>query len=323
MGIKKLRVLITGSSGEIGTNLGLKLLATGHEVFGVDVRPNPWTDRIATIIQDLSLQYPGHAQGVGNIVYPDRLDAVVHLAAHAKVHELVKSPRKSFENVAMVFNILEFCRLNNLPVIYSSSREVYGDIHRYITDENQTNIYFTESPYSASKISGEAFVYSYARCYGLKYIVFRFSNVYGRYDNDLKRMERVMPLFIGKIGRGEPIIVYGEHKTLDFTYIDDCVQGIVAGIKLITGGGEVKHTINLAYGQGNTLVELARIIGAALGKDPKMTIEKSKIGEVTHYIADISKAREILGYEPKTDLKTGVRKAIEWAREWEKKISKL
>jgi UDP-glucuronate 4-epimerase len=320
--MKKLRILITGSSGEIGTNLALKLAAEGYEVFGIDVRPNTWTDKINTIIQDLGLDYKEHKKGIGNIVYPANLDVVVHLAAHAKVHELVKNPLKSFENVKMIFNVLEFCRHNKLPMIYSSSREVYGDIHRYLTDENQTNIYFTESPYSASKISGEAFVYAYARCYGLSYIVFRFSNVYGRYDNDIERMERVMPLFIRKIRNDEPITVFGKDKVLDFTYIDDCVQGIAKGIYLLARDKNARQTINLAYGKGNSLVDMAKYIGDELGKKPEMTIEDPKIGEVTHYIADIKKAKEVLGYEPTVNLREGIKRAIAWTLEWEKENKK-
>src|SRR5206468_9905596 len=115
---------------------------------------------------------------------------------------------------------------------------------------------------SASKVAGEAFVYSYARCYGLHYLVFRFSNVYGRYDNDIERMERVIPLFIRSMSAGLPVTVYGREKTLDFTYVDDCVDGIVAGIERLLAGRVVNQTINLAYGAGNTLVHMAELIAA-------------------------------------------------------------
>src|SRR5204863_8291198 len=110
-----------------------------------------------------------------------------------------------------------------------SSREVYGDVLRHVTDETLADFVVAESPYSASKIGSEAFVYSYARCYSLPTLVFRFSNVYGRFDNDLDRMERVIPLFVRRIASGEPITVYGRDKVLDFTYVDDCVRGVVGG----------------------------------------------------------------------------------------------
>lgn len=311
-----MHVLITGSSGQIGTNLGLRLLEEGHSVFGVDIRPNTWTKKIETLLQDLSAPHRSFEGGVGNAIYPPDIDVVVHLAAHAKVHELVEQPHRALENIAMTFNMLEFCRVNKLPIIFSSSREVYGDIHRYITEESHADFAFTESPYSASKISGEALVYSYAQCYDLRYIVFRFSNVYGRFDNDIERMERVIPLFIRRISNHDPITVFGEDKTLDFTYVDDCISGIRGGIDLLVQGEESGHTINLAYGQGQSLVTMANYIGEELGIQPDMTVEPSRVGEVTHYVANIGKAHALLNYRPTTQLREGIHKAVEWSREW-------
>jgi UDP-glucose 4-epimerase len=315
------RVLITGSSGQIGTNLALKLMDAGHFVFGVDIRPNTWTDRIETLLQDLSTPQTGFEDGIGHAKYPNDFDIVVHLAAHAKVHELVEQPDRALENITMTYNALEYARHHNIPIIFSSSREVYGDIHRYITEESHADFAFTESPYSASKISGEALVYSYAQCYNLPYIIFRFSNVYGRYDNDIERMERVIPLFIRRIQNREPITVFGEKKVLDFTYVEDCVEGIARGIEVLVKGHEKNHTINLAYGQGHSLVTMAEFIGEELGIEPDMTVEPSRVGEVTHYVANIGKARAILGYNPRTPLREGIQKAVQWSREFAGQIT--
>ena len=317
-----MRILITGSSGQIGTNLALLLEKQGHYVFGVDKRPNTWTNEIETLLQDLSTPYRNFKGGIGHVEYPKNLDIVVHLAAHAKVHELVEQPDRALENITMTYNVLEFCRQNSLPIIFSSSREVYGDIHRYITEESHADFAFTESPYSASKISGEALIYSYAQCYNMKYLVFRFSNVYGRYDNDIERMERVIPLFIRKIKNHEPITVYGESKVLDFTYVDDCVEGIARGVELLVNGHDANHTINLAFGQGNSLVTMAEFIGEALGIKPIMTVEAARVGEVTHYVANIGKARALLNYDPKTPLKEGIQKAVAWSTGWWEKNKK-
>jgi nucleoside-diphosphate-sugar epimerase len=311
-----MNVLITGSSGQIGTNLALHLQGQGHFVFGIDIRSNTWTDRIPTLLQDLSVPQSSFKGGIGHVDYPPKLDVVVHLAAHAKVHELVEQPSRALENTIMTFNILEFCRHNKLPLIFSSSREVYGDIHRYITEESYADFAYTESPYSASKIAGEAFIYSYAQCYGLHYLVFRFSNVYGRYDNDIERMERVIPLFIRKIKQGEPIVIFGKEKLLDFTYVDDCVDGICKGIDLLVSGRNANQTINLAYGQGNSLVTMANYIGETLGVVPEMHFELPRIGEVTQYVANIGKARALLDYNPTTPLHDGIRKSVTWSLDW-------
>jgi UDP-glucose 4-epimerase len=214
--------------------------------------------------------------------------------------------------------VLEYCRQLELPLVFSSTREVYGDVHRFDEyGEATADFAYTESPYSASKITSEAFIYSYARCYGLRYLVFRFSNVYGRFDCDLQRMERVLPLFMHRMSRGEPVTVYGgEEKVLDFTYIDDCIDGIARGLELLAEERVANETINLAYGQGNTLVRAAELIAAELGIKPQITQAPALLGEVTRYVADIRKARELLGWEPQTPLDRGIPKAVAWFREW-------
>jgi nucleoside-diphosphate-sugar epimerase len=311
------RILITGSSGQIGTNLALRLLAAGHTVFGVDKRLNSWTSDFPYLLQDLAAPYRDFTGGIGSVPYPP-CDIVVHLAANAKVHELVEQPHRAIENIQLTFNVLEYCRANGVPLVFSSSREVYGDIHRYITEEAHADFSFTESPYSASKIGGEALIYAYARCYDLRYLVFRFSNVYGRYDSDLERMERVIPLFIQRMARGEPVTVYGAEKVLDFTYVDDCVDGIVRGVERLLAGSVVNQTINLAYGSGNSLVRMAELVAAALGVRPEIRVEPAKrTGEVTHYVADLSKATELLEYRPRVSLEQGVAAAVEWWRGWQ------
>jgi UDP-glucose 4-epimerase len=312
-----MRILITGSSGQIGTNLALRLLRDGHWVFGVDKRRNSWTREFDTLLQDLSGHYPPYRGGMNGVEWPE-VDLVVHLAAHAKVHQLVRQPQRALENVMMTFNMLEYCRGLELPLVFSSTREVYGDVHRFDGyGEATADFAYTESPYSASKIGSEGFIYAYAKCYGLRYLVFRFSNVYGRFDNDLQRMERVLPLFMHRLSRNEPITVYGgDDKVLDFTYVDDCVDGIVRGIKRLAAGNVENETINLAFGEGNTLVRAAELIAEQLGVAPDITYQPSLRGEVTHYIADIRKARDILDWTPQTPLQSGIPRAVDWFRDW-------
>jgi nucleoside-diphosphate-sugar epimerase len=307
-----MRVLITGSSGQIGTNLALRLMREGHTVFGVDKRQNTWTDAFPTLLQDLAGHYSAFAGGVGGVEYPE-VDLVVHLAAHAKVHQLVAQPHRALENAVMTFNMLEFCRPTRTPIVFSSTREVYGDVHRFEGyGEATADFAFTESPYSASKIAGEALVYSYARCYDLPYLVFRFSNVYGRFDNDLHRMVRVLPLFTHLMLRGEQVTVYGKKKVLDFTYVDDCVDGIARGVEALGSRTVCNETINLAYGQGNTLLRAAELIATQLEVDPRIETAPVRLGEVTRYVADIRKAHDLLGWEPRTSLDEGIPKAVSW-----------
>jgi nucleoside-diphosphate-sugar epimerase len=313
-----MRILVTGSSGQIGTNLALRLLNDGHEVFGVDKRPNAWAgDAFPTLLQDLAGHYSAFRGGINGVEYPE-VDLVVHLAAHAKVHQLVRQPHRALENAIMTFNVLEFARGLDLPIVHSSTREVYGDVHRFEEyAEEAADFAFTESPYSASKIASEAFIYSYARCYGMRYLVFRFSNVYGRYDSDLWRMDRVLPLWMHQLSRGEQITIFGgDQKILDFTYVDDCVDGIARGVYALEDGAAANETINLAYGQGNTLVRAAELIAQELGVEPNSHIAPALLGEVTHYVADVRKAHDVLGWSPTTSLDEGIPKAVAWFKEW-------
>lgn len=307
-----MKILVAGSSGQIGTNLCLRLMEEGHRVQGADKHSNTWTDKIPTLIIDLSQRDVG-----GNLKeLSSGYDLVVHLAAYAKVYKSVENPALALDNIVMTFNVLECCRLMGLPIIFGSSREVYGDIHHHITDESLADFVVAESPYSASKISGEALIYSYSQCYGLKYLVFRFSNVYGRYDSDLQRMERVVPLFIDKMYKRQPIVIYGPEKVLDFTYIDDCVDGLCRGIKRLHSGSVENQIINLAYGEGNSLVRLSELIAESLGVDAKISFQPSLPGEIKRYVANITKAKSLLGYQPQTPLHEGIPKSVEWWLSW-------
>ncbi|HEV2121713.1 MAG TPA: NAD-dependent epimerase/dehydratase family protein [Chloroflexota bacterium] len=312
-----MRILITGSSGQIGTNLGLRLLEEGHDILGIDVRSNPWTDLIPTHILDLAKQLTVTDMRIGEVTV-GRVDAVVHLAAHAKVHALVERPLGALENHLMVTNALEFARHASVPIVLASSREVYGNSVQPGTPvpESAADFRASPSPYAAMKLASEALAASYRRCYGTPFSVIRFSNVYGRYDNDLHRLERAIWIFARNIASGRPVTVFGEEKMLDFTYVDDavlglhlCVQRLVARDPLVDG-----ETFNLAYGQGWRLVEVVHLIAQTLDKPAEITLEAARPGEVTWYVADIGKARERLGYVPRTPVSEGIPKALAWAR---------
>jgi UDP-glucose 4-epimerase len=286
-------------------------MAEGHEVYGLDCRPNSWTTAIPQSICDLnSCSSTSLMQYLENWGKPD---IMVHLAAHAKVHQLVLEPHKALENIVMTQHILDYCRVQNVPIIFSSSREVYGNVYRLETSEEEADFTQVASTYAASKLSCEALIYSYARCYQLPYIVFRLSNVYGRFDNDLMRMERVIPLFIQKIKRGESLKVFGCDKMMNFTYIDDCIDGIMRGIACLLAGDLRNQTINLAGGDTHTLGQLCLYLTDVL--KTQVAIEELPIqtGEIHRYVANLKRARELLGFAPKVALPEGLHKAIAWA----------
>ncbi len=192
--------------------------------------------------------------------------------------------------------------------MFASSRESYGNIPAEKYTEDLVRVENCESPYTASKVGGEALVEAYRRCYDMDRVIIRFSNVYGMYDDSI----RVVPLFVRLAGHNEPLKIFGGTKCLDFTYIDDAVNGVILMLERFEDAKN--ETFNLAFGEGTTIVRLAETIKELMGSTSELEIGEPRIGEVTRYIADISKARAAFGYDPKTSFDEGIRKSVEWYR---------
>jgi UDP-glucose 4-epimerase len=295
-------ILVTGSSGTIGTRLCERLLGAGYRVMGIDKVPNQWSHEIdaVTVIGDL-------CRPEATRCLSSSFDLVVHLAANARVHDLVRAPTLAFENVLSTFRVAEFCRASAIPrLIFASSREVYGNWADITRNEDEAQIDRCESPYAASKVSGEAMIRAYARCYGVRCVITRFSNVYGMYDTS----DRLIPLFLKCAQKGQDLVIYGQHKMLDFTYIDDTVAGICACIRRFDSVADM--TINIASGQGTRIADVAESIRRTTGSASKIVFRDNRTGEVYQFVADISLARKCLGYEPQVGIEEGLSRAIAW-----------
>ena len=298
-----MRVVVTGSSGTIGTRLCESLLEMGHDVIGVDMVPNRWNEKVQAVTHVADLRNASAMDAVSG----EGVDAIVHLAANARVHDLVLDPSRALDNVATVFNTLEWARKNDVKrFFFASSRECYGNVKVERYTEDQARIENCESPYTASKIAGEALVHSYRRCYQMQTVIFRFSNVYGAYDLS----DRVVPLFIERARKQLPLVIFGEQKCLDFTYIDDTVNGIIQAVeKADAVNGRV---FNLAFGEGTTLRRLAEAVKELTGSPSPIEVKSPRVGEIFHYVADITAAKEMLGYSPKVSFEEGIKKSVAW-----------
>ncbi len=297
-----MKVLVTGSSGTIGTRLCEKLLEGGHAVIGIDWLPNKWQPKVQAITQICDLR-----DEKATMALKIDADVIVHLAANARVYELVEHPDRARDNFLTLFNVLEFARAKGIKrFTFASSRESYGNTGVDKYTEDMVRVENCESPYTASKVGGEAMVEAYRRCYGIDQITYRFSNVYGMYDDSV----RVVPLFIRLARANETMTVFGKDKCLDFTYIDDTVTGIMQSLEHFEKAKNT--TYNLAFSEGTTIIDLAETVKRLIKSTSKIEVGPSRTGEVIRYIADIEKAKKTFGYDPKTNFKEGIEKAVEW-----------
>ncbi len=300
--MKLKKVLVTGSSGTIGTRLCEKLLELGYDVTGIDKVQNKWNSAVGkiTIVRDLTKE-----DSLRDI--DKDFSLVIHLAANARVYNLVINPSQAMENIQMLFNVLEFSRKSKIKrFIFASSREVYGKVDKEVLSEQDASLDNCESPYTASKVGGEALVQAYKRCYGIDSITFRFSNVYGMYDES----DRIVPLFIRQLKAKKDLIIYGKEKMLDFTYIDDTISGIISAIENFD---IVKNDVfNLSNGKGTYILQLAKLLQNHLNTKTRIIIKENRTGEILKYIADTTRARNRLGYDPKVEIEEGIRRSIEW-----------
>ena len=296
------KILLTGSSGTIGTRLFEKLLEQGYEVIGFDRRTNQWHSKLdkLTIRGDLLKE-----RDINKL--PTDFDLIIHFATNARVYNLVLKPDLALENIITAYNILKFAYKNNVKnFIFSSSREVYGNKKQVVSKETDVDIHLCEMYYTSIKIIDEALVYAFSKCYGINYLVLRFSNVYGMYD----RSDRLFPLIIREMKKNQSVNIYGKNKILDLTYIDDCIEGVIKSIKRFP---KIKNDIiNIASGKGEKLIKVAQFIKENMSSKSKIIIKPNRTGEVVKYIADISKAKKLLGYKPSYYLQKGLSLTIDW-----------
>ena len=297
-----MKILLTGSSGTIGTRLFETLLQQGHDVTGIDRRSNVWRPDLNSRTLQIDLL------DSDALAAAPSADIIIHFAANARVYDLVKTPSMALENAITTFHVLEFARKQKIKkIIFSSSRETYGNIMKgKAIREEEASIQNCESPYAASKFTNEAYLHSYAASYGMQSIIFRFSNVYGMYDNS----NRVIPLWISQLRGNKDIVVYGKEKTLDFTYIDDCVDGVVSAIRQFSR--VAGQTFNLGYGKDVSLVYVAQKLSMLFNARSRINVSENRTGEVWKFRANISKAKKYLVYQPKIGIDEGLIKTVAW-----------
>lgn len=287
-------VLVTGSSGFIGSNLCRRLAREGYDVLGIDIAPPTFElpETVETLVGNLT----------ENLELP-AADVIVHLAAHSQVQPVVENPELALENIEMTQRVLEAAEQMDAFVINASSRDVYGD--RIAPAESDVT---PNSPngYAASKLGGEAIANAYKHTSDVPVTSLRLANVYG----PLETNRRVIPIFASLAASGKSLTVYGEGKLLDFVHVDDVCDAIYSSIQrqeAVCG-----DTINIGSGSGTTLDEVAEYISQTFDACPGWNRSSDRSGDIGQYVANISKSQKLLGYEPTVSLEEGLTETIEW-----------
>ena len=311
-----MRVLVTGGAGFIGSHLVEKLLGTGHEVAILDdfndfYDPLIKRANIAAVSKEIAIHHVDLRDGaaVRNVFHREKFDVIAHLAARAGVRPSIQHPQLYNDvNVGGTLHLLEAARLTGVQrFIFASSSSVYG-ISKTVPFSEDLHLTQTISPYAATKIAGEFLCSTFSHLYQMRVVALRFFTVYGA----RQRPDLAIHQFTKKIQAGEPIQQFGDGTTRrDYTYIDDIIQGVMASLNY---DGPLFDIFNLGESETIQLKDLIAAIEKALEKKAKIDKLPEQPGDVPLTCADISKAKKLLGYKPKTKLSEGLPKFVEWFR---------
>ncbi|HEY6841070.1 MAG TPA: NAD-dependent epimerase/dehydratase family protein [Chthoniobacterales bacterium] len=309
-----MKVLVTGGAGFIGSHLVEALLARGHTVSVVDdfndfYDPRIKRQNLEPVSGDIQLHSVDirDQKAVLNTFSVERPEAVVHLAARAGVRPSIQRPDLYLAtNINGTFHLLEASKKYGIErFIFASSSSVYGACRVIPFREDQV-LTQTLSPYASTKLAGEHLCSNYSYLDHIRVVCLRFFTVYG----PRQRPDLAIHKFTDLIHHGKPIDVYGDGTARrDFTYIEDIIQGVISSLKY---EGTHFDIFNLAESETIELHEVISGIEAALGKKATINRLPPVPGDMPATYADISKARQLLGYAPVTRIQSGLRKFIEW-----------
>ncbi len=333
--------LVTGGSGFIGSHLIEKLLKEGHSVINIDNFDDFYDYKIkikntlASLEKNIDFEFSEKENdiqhlisiskseyytlyfqdirdqnGLEKIFQNHQIDLIIHLAALAGVRPSIERPLEYEEvNVRGTMNLWELCNQFGIKkFICASSSSVYGNNEKIPFCETD-NVDQPISPYAATKKSGEILGHVYHSLYGIDMIQLRFFTVYG----PRQRPDLAIHKFTKLISENKEIPFYGDGNTArDYTYIDDIIDGILKSIDYLEKNSDIYEIINLGESEVVTLSEMLSEIEKNLNKTAIRKILPLQPGDVQKTSADITKARNLIGYKPTTNFQNGTKKFVEW-----------
>lgn len=309
------RILITGAAGFIGSHLADVLLKTGNYVMGID-NFDPFYDRSIkeTNISDAvkNKQYQFREGDIRDAAFINECfsgynpDVIIHLAAKAGVRPSLDNSEAFYDvNVMGTLMILEAMKKNQIGnLIFASSSSVYGN-NKKIPFSEEDDVNNPISPYAASKKSGELLCYTYHHLYNINVFCLRFFTVYG----PRQRPDLAINKFTRAMMKGDKIYIYGDGTTSrDYTHINDIIYGIIRSIEKVKGF----DIFNLGESNTVTLTMLISLLEKYIGRKAEIDYLPLQEGDVLQTVADITKARKMLNYNPVMDIERGIKDYVDW-----------
>lgn len=314
--------LVTGGAGFIGSSLADFLLKKDYKVVVIDNFCDFYDPSIKRNNVKDNLDNPNYKlyeidlrckSDVEKVFRENKIDVVIHLAAMAGVRPSIENPILYQEvNCIGTQNLLEVMKEYGVKnLVMASSSSVYGN-NKKVPFKETDIVDYAISPYAATKKSNEVMTHVYHKLFNMNVIMLRFFTVYGprqRPDLAINKFTRLML-------NDEEVTMFGDGTTSrDYTYIDDIVSGIYSSINYVLNNNDVYEIVNLGNSSPISLKEMINTIAEVLNKEPKIKEMPMQQGDVNITYADISKAKEMLNYDPKTSFKEGIEKFVKWYKE--------
>jgi len=305
--------LVTGGAGFIGSNLVEELIRRDEKVRVIDNFFTGKKENIEEFIPKIELVQGDirNLDGVREAV--DGVDFVLHEAALTSVVRSIEHPLATTEtNIDGTLNVLVAARDAKVKrVIYASSSSIYGNSPTLLKREDM--IASPLSPYAVSKLSGEYYCQVFYRIYGLETVILRYFNVFGPRQDLVSQYAAAIPRFIkAMLNRKSPTIYGDGEQSRDFTFVENVVEANILACREEKITGEI---FNIGGGRSTTINQLAELISRLLDKSIEPIYTDPRPGDVRHSLADITKARRLLSYQPRINLKEGLKRTLKWYRE--------
>jgi nucleoside-diphosphate-sugar epimerase len=302
--------LVTGGAGFIGSNLARALVARGDTVRVIDNFSSGKKENLAGIEDKIDLHTADITDGFAVQQAMAGCDYVLHQAAIPSVPRSVDKPVESDRaNVFGTLQVLEAARKTGVKrVVFAASSSAYGETPTL--PKVETMPADPLSPYAVSKLAGEGYLRAYFLCYGLETVALRYFNVFGPYQDPKSEYAAVIPRFVTSALQGKSPTIFGDgQQSRDFCFIENAVQANLLACTAKDAPGQV---FNVACGVRTTLLDVVAAIGKIVGKDIKPVHEPARAGDIKHSLADITKAKTVLGYTAPVSFEQGLARCVDW-----------